>query len=82
VITVILAKKAVAFSLIKALRTPLIASTLLLVFLVLLRGSLNSIEGIIVVSVLSAILYALACFLLEGKQLIEEGLSLFKARHA
>ncbi|KKT96734.1 MAG: Polysaccharide biosynthesis protein, partial [Candidatus Collierbacteria bacterium GW2011_GWC2_45_15] len=82
VITVILAKKAVAFSLIKALRTPLIASTLLLAFLVLLRGSLNSIEGIIVVSVLSAILYALACFLLEGKQLIEEGLSLFKARHA
>ena len=81
-VTVILAKRAVRFSLINALKTPLIASLILFVFLLIFRSALGSLEGIIVISVLSVILYIFALFLLEGKNLIEEGLSLFKSRNA
>jgi O-antigen/teichoic acid export membrane protein len=82
VVTVILAKKAVAFSLMRSLKTPLLSSTALLVFLFFLRHSLTSLENIIVITSLSVILYFTAIFLLEGKKLFTESLSLFKLRNA
>lgn len=82
IITVIIAKRLIDFSLIRALKTPVIASIFLGSFLILFRNSLTSLENIIVISSLSVMIYFLACFLLEGKQLISEVVSLFKSRHA
>ena len=82
IITVVLARRAVSFSIIKALKTPVLSSLILFAFLLLLKSSLNSLQNIIVISALSIIVYAFACFLLEGRRLIDDSISLFKSRNA
>ena len=82
VVTVIMAKKVISFSLYRALKTPLIASFVLAVFLFLMKNSLGKIENIIAISSISVILYIFICLILEGKSLIKEITSLFRMRHA
>ncbi len=81
-VTVIMAKKYVPFSLIRSLKSPVISSIVLIVFLSLLKSQISSIESIIVISILSVCIYTGLVVIFEGKNFISETLSIFKARNA
>jgi len=81
IVTVIVARKLVAFSLVAALKTPVLSSSALFLFLILLRNNFGTLENLIVFASLSVMLFFFACFLLEGRHLLAEALSLFKSRH-
>jgi len=82
ILTVILAKRQINFSLLRALKTPVIASVVLGFSLFFMKGYLTSITGVALVTLISALIYFSACFVLEGKRLITDVTTLFKSAHA
>lgn len=81
-VTVIMAKRLVSFSVIRSLKSPLIASSILIMFLSLLKNQITSVESIIVIAVISVCIYTASIVILEGKNFISETLSIFKLRNA
>lgn len=82
IVTVILAKKVVHFSLFRSLKSPVFSSVVLAIFLYFVKNQINSIENVIVIGALSACLYSAMVILLEGKSFISDTLSIFKLKNA
>ncbi len=81
-VTVILAKQVVKFSLLKSLSTPFIATVILAIFLALTRSYTYSIPNIAAVVFTSIVIYGLAVLVIEGKSMVQEVKSLLIHRHA
>jgi O-antigen/teichoic acid export membrane protein len=81
-VTVIMAKKYVDFSLIRSLKSSVVSSGVLALFLLLVKSQITSILNIIVISILSVVIYSTFVIIFEGKHFVAETLSIFKSRNA
>lgn len=82
VVTVILARKYVPFSLIRSLRSPVLSSVVLFLFLLSVKGLIGSLASVIVISLVSVVIYSVMVILLEGKNFVKESLSILKVKNA
>lgn len=78
VIVIIVIKKHVPFSIIKALKTPMIASAVLALYLSLSTQFITNYLSISLISTGGIIIYAVSVILIEGKDFIPTTLSYFK----
>lgn len=81
VITVILAKKIVKFSLINIFKTPIVSSLLMALFLTFTIKFGQSFPALAVIALISSIIYISAIFLIEGKQFITTSIKYFKFKN-
>lgn len=78
IVVVIVIKKYVPFSIIKALKTPVIASTILALYLSLSTQFITDYLSISLISTGGIIIYAVSVILIEGKDFVPTTLNYFK----
>lgn len=82
IFTVILAKKEISFSIVKILKTPLTASLLMSVFLMLSIHKQSAVSLSLIFGAISITVYILSVVGLEGKKFITDTTNFFKTKHA
>ena len=82
VLTIFMAKKYVDFSVLNILKTPIIAALPLSLWLFLFSVTIHSFPSLITHCLISAAIYFLAIFILEGQEFITQTLNYFKIKHA
>jgi len=82
IITIFMAKKYVNFSLVAIIRTPLIATATMSLYLFFVTGFITSFSALAIIILISAFTYTLIILLLEGKLFFTETFSYFKIKHA
>lgn len=82
IVTIFIAKKYVNFSLLSIVRTPLIATAIMSLYLYFVTGLITSFPALIVIILISALTYFLTILLLEGKLFFTDTLNYFKIKHA
>lgn len=80
VVTIILARRHLTFSLLSSLRSPLSATLALSVFLFFVRHYVTDLPRLVVVILLGGLVYFAFILLLEGKHFISKTLAYFKIR--
>jgi O-antigen/teichoic acid export membrane protein len=81
IITIIMAKKYVNFSMLNILKTPLIASISMSVFLTIFIHYANSVINLVMIGVFSAAIYFSTIILVEGISFFTKTLNYFKLKH-
>ncbi len=82
VVTVIAARRYVKFGIVKSLKTPVISTLVLAVFLFLTQGFVHSTVSVILVAFGGATIYLLSVLSFEGKKLYTTAFSILKNRYA
>lgn len=82
IVTIYMARKYVNFSLLAIVRTPLIATSTMSLYLFLVTGFITSFPALVIIILVSVITYTLTILFLEGKLFFTETLSYFKIKHA
>ncbi len=82
IVTIIMAKKYVSFSMIRIIKTPVLSLLPMILWLYLSVGSIGSYSALIAILISSAIIYFGSIFILEGKTFFTDTLSYFKIKHA
>lgn len=82
IVTIFMAKKYVDFSLSGIVRTPLIATAMMSLYLYFVTGFITSFPALIVTILVSALIYISIILLLEGKLFFTDTLNYFKIKHA
>lgn len=81
IVTIFMAKKYVNFSLSGIVRTPLIATAIMSLYLYFVTGFITSFPALAVIILISALTYILAILFLEGKLFFTNTLNYFKIKH-
>lgn len=81
-VTILMAKSHVHFSFLTIVKTPILATLLMSIFLFLSTGFITSFPALIIIILISIVIYSLVIFLLEGRSFFSETLSYFKIKHA
>lgn len=81
VITIIAAKKYIKFSLIKSIKTPLIACLSIAAYLAVATSFVTSLVNLIIISSFAVLIYFATVYLIDGRQFFVEGAKIFRLRH-
>lgn len=82
IVTILMAKKTVDFSLSSIIKTPFIATAVMSFYLYLAIGFIASFSMLALVIATSIVIYSLSVFLIEGKVFFTDTISYFKIKHA
>jgi len=82
IVTIIMARKYVEFDIFKSLKTPVIASVLMSLFLLLVKSQTNSLTAVISFSLVAAMIYIGTVVFIEGTALITTVTSFIKRKNA
>ena len=80
-VTILLAKKSVHFSLSNTFKTPVFASLIMFIFMIVSRGYTSSVAITLIIAVLSVSIYLSTVIYLEGKLFITNTINYFKFKH-